>query len=170
MRKILTLVAGLMLLAGPLSAQDAGGGDPAGRALELRRMIEERFTARVQEELGLTDEQSRRMTEVVGNYFVKRRVMEQEERQLRQRLAGELRPGVAANKDNVGRLTDQLLELKVRYVQSYREEVKDLSGFLDPVQRAQFLIMRERLLDRIQQAQEARADSAPGFRRRLNRP
>ena len=61
--------------------------------------------------------------------------MEAEERRLRQALAGELRPGVAANKDNVARLTDQLLDLKVRYVASYRDEVKDLAGFLDPVQR-----------------------------------
>ncbi len=138
---------------------------------EQRRLIEERFTARVREELGLTDQQASRMTEVVGAYFVKRRVMEQEERRLRQGLAGELRPGVAADRENVGRLTDQLLDLKIRYVQSYKDEVRELSAFLDPVQRAQFLIMRERLLDRIQQAQEARADTAgPPFRRRLRQP
>lgn len=78
---------------------------------------------------------------------------------------------MAADRDNVGRLTEQLLDLKIRYVQSYKDEVRELSAFLDPVQRAQFLIMRERLLDRIQQAQEARADTAgPPFRRRLRQP
>jgi hypothetical protein len=91
--------------------------------------------------------------------------MEAEERKLRQALAAELRPGVAANKDNVARLTDQLLDNKVRYVESYRAEVRELSTFLDPVQRAQFLILRERLLDRVRDAQAAREDRP--LRRRL---
>ncbi len=168
MRRLTTLLlAGALALgAAPLTAQGAGP-----RALELRRLIEERFTARVREELGLTDEQAGRMTEVVGGYFGKRRGMEVEERRLRAALAGELRPGVAADKDRVAKLTDQLLDLKVRYVESYRDEVRELSRFLDPVQRAQFLILRERLLDRIQQVQDAAQDSAgPPFRRRLRSP
>lgn len=169
MRRLTTLLlAGALALGtAPLSAQAAGP-----RALELRRLIEERFTARVREELGLTDEQAGRMTEVVGTYFGKRRGMEVEERRLRAALAGELRPGVAADKDRVGQLTDQLLDLKVRYVETYRDEVHELAGFLDPVQRAQFLILRERLLDRIQQVQDAAQDSSAGppFRRRLRAP
>jgi hypothetical protein len=163
MRNITLLLLGLSLAgAHSLAAQDPG--DDSGRAGELRRQIEDRFTARVQEELGLTDQQALKLRETVGIYFVKRRTLEAEERRLRQSLAAELRPGVAANKDNVGRLTDQLLDNKVRYVETYRAEVKDLAGFLDPVQRAQFLIMRERLLDRVKEAQE----NAP--RRRLLRP
>jgi len=157
---VLLLLGAGLLAAAPLRAQDPG--DPGPRAGELRRMIEERFAARVQEDLGLNDQQAARLRQVVGNYFVKRRGLEAEERRLRAGLAGELRPGVAANKDNVARLTDQLLENKVRYVQSYRDEVNELAGFLDPVQRAQFLILRERLLDRIQ---EVREDA--GGRRRL---
>lgn len=155
------LLLGLTIGASaPLAAQDIG--DDTGRAGQLRRQIEERFTARVQEELGLNDQQALKLRETVGVYFVKRRTLEAEERRLRQSLAGELRPGVAANKDNVARLTDQLLDNKVRYVETYRSEVKDLSGFLDPVQRAQFLILRERLLDRVKEAQES---GAPGRRR-----
>lgn len=160
MRAISTLLLGLTLGgAAPLAAQDSA--DDVGRAGQLRRQIEERFTARVQEELGLSEQQALKLRETVGIYFVKRRTLEAEERRLRQALAAELRPGVAANKENVARFTDQLLDNKVRYVETYRAEVKDLAGFLDPVQRAQFLILRERLLDRVRDAQEA------GQRRRL---
>lgn len=160
MRAIPLLLLGLSL-SGPVTLAAQDSADDPGRAGMLRRQIEERFAARVQEELGLTDQQALKLRETVGVYFVKRRTLEAEERRLRQSLAGELRPGVAANKDNVARLTDQLLDNKVRYVETYRSEVKELSGFLDPVQRAQFLILRERLLDRVREAQ----DAAP--RRRL---
>jgi len=160
-----------LLFAPRLTAQETGTADQ-GRAGELRRLIEERFTARVQEELGLTDQQSSRLREVVWQYFGKRRAMEAEERQLRQGLAAELRPGVAANSEHVARLTDQLLDLKLRYVQSYKDELRDQSAFLNPVQRAQYLILRERLLDRIKEAQDLRAsDSTPTpVRRRRLRP
>lgn len=164
MRNSLLVLGCLFAGAVPVFAQDA---DPAARALELRRQIEDRFTARVQEELRLTDAQAARMRDVVGGYFVKRRTLEAEERRGRQSLAGELRPGVAANKDSVARFTDQLLDVKVRYAQSYKDEVRDLSTFLDPIQVAQFLILRERLLDRIRDAQEARGGQGGPLRQRL---
>jgi hypothetical protein len=158
-----------VLLTAPLRAQENGAADQ-GRAGELRRLIEERFTARVQEELGLTDQQSARLREVVWQYFGKRRALEAEERQLRHGLAAELRPGVAANSENVARLTDQLLDVKLHYVQSYKDELREQSAFLNPVQRAQYLILRERLLDRIKEAQDLRGSDStftPMRRRRL---
>ncbi len=153
----------IAMLAGavPLRAQQ-DGTEPG----VLRQQIADRFAARVQEELGLTDQQASRMRDVVGGYAVKRRNMEAEERRLRQALAGELRPGVAANKENVSRLTNELLDGKIRYTQSYKDEVRDLAVFLDPVQVAQFLVLRERLLDRIRAVQEGGDGGGQGLRRR----
>ncbi|MDZ4865235.1 MAG: hypothetical protein SGJ01_17580 [Gemmatimonadota bacterium] len=164
MRFLILALAAAAVLGGPVHAQ-AGIDDPP-RAERLRRLIQERFAARVQEELALSDQQAERMRDVVGNYFLKRRNFDIEERRLRQGLAGELRPGVAANKDNVARYTDQLLDLKVRYAQSYKEEVRDMGAFLDPVQRAQFLLLRERLLDKVREAQEVTQDSGVSRPRR----
>jgi Spy/CpxP family protein refolding chaperone len=144
------LTLALLLVAAPaLQAQQEGA-----RAGQLRREIEERFTQRVQEDLALTDRQTDRLREVARRYFDRRRDMEVEERRLRQSLASELRPGVAANNDRVQQLTDQIMENKVRYVESYREELKELRTFLSPVQCAQFIALRERLLDRVREAQE----------------
>lgn len=144
------LVLGV-LLAVPVMAQAQEEGARAG---QLRQQIEERFTARVQEDLGLSDKQTERLRDVARRYFARRREMEADERRLRQALAGELRPGVAANNDRVQQLTDQILENKVRYVQSYQDEMKELRAFLTPVQCAQFLALRERLLDRVKEVQE----------------
>ena len=156
MRFPILMLAATLAFAGPLRAQDSIADPP--RAERLRRMIQERFAARVQEELGLSDQQAGRMREVAGNYFLKRRDFDIEERRLRQALAGELRPGVAAHKENVARYVDQLLEIKIRYAQSYKDEARELRAFLDPVQRAQFLLLREQLLDNVREAQEVPQD------------
>lgn len=166
MNRIYASVALLFLIAAPLAAQqDLPDTTPVG---ELRRRIEDRFAARVQEELGLTDAQTARMKATGAAHFTRRRGYEADERRLRAALAGQLRPGVAAKQDSVARLTDALLDLKLKYVESYRDEMKEMSSYLNPVQRAQFFVMRERLLERVREARQARegGDSGWRFRRR----
>lgn len=140
----------LFLAAAPLRAQD--DADPA-RADSLRGVIQQRFARQVQQQLGLTQEQADQMRATTLTYFAKRRTLEIQERRLKQALAAQMRPGQAADQDSVARLTDQLLTLKIQQVQSYRDELKEMT-YLTPVQRAQFFIMRERLLEAIQNAQD----------------
>jgi hypothetical protein len=92
--------------------------------------------------------------------------MEDENRRLRDAMSGQLRPGVAANKDSVAKLTDAMLDLKVRYAQSFKDEIKEMSGYLDPLQRAQFMVLRERLIERVREVREQRDDSTGRIRRR----
>ncbi len=161
-RRSLPALAALLLFALP-----AAGQDPLeeGRSAQLRQLIEERFASRVQEELGLTDAETERMRATSGDYFRKRRDLEAQERRLKGALAGQLRPGVAANQDSVAKLLDQLLNLRVAYVQSFREEMNEMSAYLSPVQRAQFFILRDRLMQRIEQIRDER-QSRDGLRRR----
>jgi hypothetical protein len=141
---VLTL---LMALAGaPLHAQQPGVGRP--RAEELRRRVRERFAERVQQDLNLTSDQMRQLRGTVGKFGADRRDMEARQRTLRDALAGQLRPGLGASPDSVARLTDELMGLRVHYAESFREEQAELARFLDPVQRARILVLRERLLER----------------------
>jgi hypothetical protein len=66
----------------------------------------------------------------------------------------------------VAKLTDAMLDLKVRYAQSFKDEIKEMSAYLDPVQRAQFMVLRERLLERVREVREQRDDSTGRIRRR----
>ena len=127
---------------------------------EMRRRLDERFTTRVREELKLDDEQTTRLRETATTYGTRRRELESRERDLRSALDDQLRPGVAANRDSVARLTDRLVELRVEYAQSFRDEHKEISKFLDPVQRARLYMMRERLLRRVHEVRGERR----GFR------
>jgi hypothetical protein len=114
----------------------------------LRERVRERFAQRVQQELDLTPDQMGRLRTTAGTYAGERRDLEQRQRTLRDALARQLRPGAAASQDSVARLTDSLLALRLRYVESLRAEQGEMAGYLDPVQRARLLVMRERLLDR----------------------
>ena len=102
------------------------------------------------------------MRTTVAAMFERRRTLEEDERRYRAALAGQLRPGVAANQDSVARLMDAILEVRSRYVESYRDEMKEMAAYLTPSQRAQYFILRERLLDRVR---AARQDSSPGIER-----
>lgn len=162
MRRIAMLVLGGSLLAGILHAQieeDSRRGD------SLRGLIQERFARQVQEQLGLNDDQAEKMRITAMTWFGRRRNLEVQERRLRAALAGQMRPGVSADQDSVAKLTDALLALKVAQVQTYRDELKEMS-YLTPVQRAQFFILRDRLLKRIEEVRENQDSSPPRLRRR----
>jgi protein CpxP len=144
----------VLAVAPPLRAQD--GGDDSLQAARMRQQIEQRFAQQIQANLGLTDEQAVKLRATFNAYAPKRRAMEQEERAIKRGLQGQLRPGIAANSDSVAKLVDRLLELKVTYAQSFVDENREMSKYLTPVQRAQFQVMRERLMARIEEIRQQR--------------
>lgn len=166
------LLAGWMLLtlsAGGAAAQAADTMPDPIRAQRLRQAIEERFGERLREELGLTPDQSSRLRVSLAGLAARRRGMEQDERAMRQALAAQLRPGIAANSDSVARLVDALANHRVAFAQTFRDEMRDLATILTPVQRGQYLLLRDRLTQRVLEIQQGRADTPMG-RRALRRP
>lgn len=175
MRRVMATVVLAAALGGRGVAQEPAEANPQ-RAEQLRQLIEDRFAARAREELGLNEDQFQRLRRTTAQFAAERRGVEQQERRLRQAMAFQLRPGVAADQDSVAKLTDALIDVKGAYVQTYRDEMKALSAFLDPVQRAQYFVLRERLLNLAQQVRIQRAlrgDSGagtPGMLRPRRRP
>jgi hypothetical protein len=155
MKLIGVLVAVLLAQAPGLAAQDTLN-DPV-RAVRLRQMIEERFGERLKEELGLTPEQATRLRVSLAGIAARRRGMEEEERGMRRALAAQLRPGVAANADSVTRLVDALTNHRVAYAQTFKDEMRELSAILNPVQRGQYLLLRDRLMQRAAELQQGKA-------------
>jgi hypothetical protein len=143
-----------VLTVAPVHAQEPGAARP--RLEELRRRVRERLALRVQKELNLTDDQMGRLRTTVATFGGRRRDMEARQRTLRDALAAQLRPGVAAAPDSVARLTDAVTGLRVGYAESFREEQAELARFLDPVQRARVMVLRERLLERAREVRGRR--------------
>ena len=150
----IALTIALAGVAVPVHAQEPGAGRPGLE--QLRRRVRERVAQRIQQDLNLTPDQMHRLRSTVGSYAGRRRELEARQRALRQALGGQLRPGVAAVADSVARLTDELLDLRVRYAESFREEQRELGRYLDPVQRAKLMLLRDRLTSRAQEFRRRR--------------
>jgi hypothetical protein len=144
----------------PLAAQRPGNPRPA-RAV-LVRDIEQIFLTRVTRVMALTPEQQPRFQRVVLAWAQRRESLETEERQLRQSLNRELTPGVAANPDSVSRFVDALNANRVAYAESFRDEMRELAPILNPVQRGQFQVARDQLLQKVRELQQQRTGA--GFR------
>ncbi len=160
-------VIALLLIGfgGGLAAQDTAVAGPM--AERLRQQIEDRFGERLSQELGLTDDQSVKVRGILASWAVKRRNLEREERQLRNQLSAAMRPGVAANDQAVTRLVDGVLAGRGAMVQTFRDEMAELGTVLSPVQRAQYLLLRDRLLQRVQELRQERQANGPPLGRRL---
>jgi hypothetical protein len=156
-------LASMAIVPATAAAQDTVA-DPA-RAEQLRQRIEQRFGERLREELGLSDEQASRLRISLAALAARRRGMEQDERRMRQALAYQLRPGIAANADSVAKLVDALTNHRIAYAQTFRDEMRELSTILNPVQRGQYLMLRDRLMQRAEELRQGRLQQ--GGRQRL---
>ena len=150
-------------------AQDTLLPDPV-RAERLRLQIEQRFSERLREELGLSDDQAAKLRVSLATIAARRRGMEMDERRMRQALAAQLRPGIAANSDSVAKLVEALTNHRVAFAQTFRDEMRDLSTILNPVQRGQYLLLRDRLMQRAQELMQGRANQGIPPARRPFRP
>lgn len=138
------------LLVVPAGAATAQRADSAlNRADSLRHRIEERFASRAQEKLGLTNEQTTKLRATSQQFGARRAELRSQSRRLREALAAQLQPGVAAKQDSVAKLTDAMAELRLAEAQLARDETREQAKYLNPVQRAQLYVMRERFAHRV---------------------
>jgi hypothetical protein len=155
----------LVLLLSPFGVTRAQGADTSrARADSLRHRIEERFASKAQEKLGLTNEQTARLRATSQQFGTRRSELRARAHRLREALAGQLKPGVAANQDSVAKLTDAMIDLRMAQAQVARDEIKEQSKFLTSVQRAQLYLMRERFAHHVMEVHGHRGHMRGGHR------
>ncbi len=154
-----TYLLSLMLVFSPLGVAAAQRADTSSiRADSLRLRIEERFAERAQQELGLTNDQTAKLRATSQQFGTQRRELGSRGERLREALAAQLQPGVAANQDSVAKLTDAMIKLRMAEAQASGDEVKQQSKYLNPVQRARLYVMRERFAHRLREVHGHRGD------------
>ena len=114
-----------------------------GRAARMQR-----WQGHMREQLGLTDDQAAKLRATREKFMPQRRDIMQRERAIHQGLRGQLQPGVAANSDSVRKLLDAHMQVRVALAQLDRDQDRELSVFLTPVQRARIEMMYEHMMMR----------------------
>jgi hypothetical protein len=153
MRSFIVVLA--VLAASPLAAQVRQ--DPE----QLREQVVRRFLDNYRTQAGLTDEQYGQLEAVVHRQWQARRELQERERAIVGSLQRQLRPGVAADRDSVSRLLDQLTTLQRERVERLEVEQGEVKAFLDPVQRAQLVLAWARLERQVQELIQQRMNQAP---------
>lgn len=150
----------LMLAAvvplGPVAAQEPTQPQDTAEAAQLRQQIEQRFHEIVRQRLALTDDQDAKLRATQEKYRTQRQPLFDQQRAIEDALSQQMRPGVAANGDSVRKLMDARQQNRGRMLQIEQDEDREMSGYLSPVQRAQFQMLRGRFIQRISELRQQR--------------
>jgi hypothetical protein len=133
------------------SAQVTGG---AGRAMQdnpmqarrarIQREIRRAFTRAVRNQVGLTDDQMRRLAPINQEYVRQRQEVARQERDTRIALRAELAKE-KPDQDKVSQYLQQLQEFPRQRLDINDAEDKQLAGIMTPVQVARFRALEERV-------------------------
>jgi Spy/CpxP family protein refolding chaperone len=154
MRKLIWVLG--LAVAPALAAQDSAGPPDSVQRERLQEEIDRRFGQVVQQRLGLTGDQSARLRATEERFRVRRRAILRQQLALRFALDGQMRPGQAADADSVRRLMDGIQANRGELFRLEQDQDREMAGYLTPVQRAQYQMLRERLLARLQEVRRER--------------
>jgi hypothetical protein len=143
-----------------VSAADTFSTTPERARLEAQ--LQQRMGQVVRRQLQLSDSQFQQLTAVNRRYDARRRELLQRERGIRLALRGELTRGAQSNEDRVGGLLDSLMGIQQDRLDLLREEQRDLSTFLTPVQRARYAALEEQMRRRINEHRRRQSEVAGG--------
>jgi hypothetical protein len=164
-RIVSLLILSLVAVATQAGAQQPAPDSTPARRQVLEQRVRQRMAAVVQQRLGLNADQMRRLAEVNRDMEAQRRVLHQQERDVRIGLRAEVMRGDSANQERVARFVDQLIDVQRRRIELVSREQRTLAGFMTPVQRAKYLAMQDQLRRRVE---EMRGRPKRGAARRAN--
>jgi len=131
----------------------------------LQGRVMMRFLQNYRQSAELDDDQVAQLREALRQSFEGRAEVRQRERRLLVALDGQLKPGVAANRDSLTRLLDGLVEVQQQQVELARQEQARFAEFLSPVQRAILTMHFRRFQQQIERVRRPMR-TPPGMRRR----
>jgi hypothetical protein len=159
----LALALGLVI-ALPAAAA-AQQGPPEGRGQnrmsreEMEARIRETMARRIQEDLGLADEEMQALQEAMRPFEEQRRRLARREGATRLRVQAFLADG--GREGEAEELISTLVDIRRQELELFVEEEEALAELLDPDQRLRFLMVRDQLNQRIQRARWQNGGARP---------
>jgi hypothetical protein len=165
----------ILASAATLSAQGRGGrgvrqapqvGDTVvanrpNRA-KLEQQVRERIAQVTKERLGATEQQMAKLQETNKKFDEKRRVVVDQERDVRMSLRDEMLRPDSARQGQVAALLDRVIKTQRQRVDLMEQEQKELSGFLTPLQRAKYFALEQQVRQRVNQMRQAQMQGRGG--------
>lgn len=171
--KIMTLSAAFLLAATSASAQNGGhqprmrgvrppqSGGNATRRSELEQRFRQRTEQIVRQRLNLNDDQVDRLRSLNADIGGKRNALVEQERSVRSGLRDEMAKGGGADQSKIAQLMAQAHDLQVRRFALQQDEQRQLSGFMSPIQVAQYVGLQAQMRQRIREMQRGQPGEQP---------
>ncbi len=136
----------------PFAGRKFGAGQPpvGGPRQQLEQRLRMQFERIVRQRLQLTDAQVARLRATNQRFAPQRRDLQMRERQIRQAMRAELRPGAAPDENRLGTLVDSLFALQHERIDMLQSEQRELATFLTPSQRVRYYALQEQLRRRVE--------------------
>jgi len=162
-----TVRAGLLvvLLATGAGAQAAPDG---AQRDSLESRVRARMAQVMRTQLGLNDDQVRRLQATNRRFEGQRRQLFEQERRVRIELRAAIEIGDTTQNASIGPLLDRTIQLQRERLDLLDAEQKELSTFLTPLQRARLYGFEEQMRRRVQEMQEG--SGRPGGANTPRRP
>jgi hypothetical protein len=127
------------------------GGNQQALAIQVRQA----FAGVVRRKLNLNDDQARQLQATQQRFQQQRNDVQRSEKAARLGLKAAMEDStVAPDQTKIGQYMDQLVQAQHRRADILEAEQRELSGYLTPLQRAQYQALHEQLNKRIQQMQQ----------------
>lgn len=154
----------LSVAVAPVRAQEPPP-PPSAERDSLEQQVRRRMSQMLKSQLGLTDDQVRRLQATNRQFEGQRRALFDQERDVRMDLRRAIDGGDTAR---VGGLLDRMIALQRERLDLTEAEQKELATFMTPVQRAKLFGMEEQIRRRMMEMREDRMQQQrpmPGGRR-----
>jgi protein CpxP len=122
---------------------------------ELEQQVRQRIAQVTKQQLGLTNAQMTKLQESNRKYDEKRRIIVDQERDIRMSLRDEMLRPDSARQEQVGALLDRVIKTQRQRVDIQEQEQKELAGFLTPLQRAKYFALEQQVRQRVNQMRQA---------------
>lgn len=158
-RRVSMAVAVLIVGAASASAQDRPQPPrDAGQREVLEQRVRERMAQMLRTQLGMNDEQIRRLQATNRRFEAQRVGLFNQEREVRGELRGLIESGDTTQYQRIGTLLDRTMQLQRQRIDLQEAEQKELATFMNPMQRARLYGIEEQLRRRM----DALRDGPPG--------
>lgn len=147
---IVRLICALVFVAHGVAAQDS---TPQRNA--LAKALRERWQQIVHDKLALTDVQMRQLQETTRHFNAQRQTLNHAERAIRKEMRDQVTGVTPTDDKHLAAMIDTVLDLQRQRLELTRNEQRELSLFLTPLQRVKYLALQEQLRQQIERLRQA---------------